>query len=466
MSSEGPSDQLTLWPGVSPVSLIPSPGPAGESKTNDTSGQSSSGLSASYDLLGLSLRMCLVSVLPQPMRSSATWRRAATPSGRLWWVLAISGLPTSDDECSSSLEWPTAPAQPYGTSNNGCPGDRWTTPQAQDAKQDTGPPSSQDRDLLASEVRRWPTARAEDSECAGAHVERGTAETLTAAARMWPTATAVHDGGSRAGTPRASKDAKAHPGTSLLDAVTGQWATPGTAPGGSVNEPLEKWEARRRKKEAEGIHLHRPLHIQAQAWATPSSQDAKNDTFPKSQEERKGGTLPSQFMQLGLHRPASPSGNGKSRGWPTACAQDAGDSPNLTPEAHEERQARKKAANPNLNELHKPLAVVVREQWPTAHGMDNEGNPRRNGPTGNELGRAVTREWRTASASDCDRGVHPCPDKKAGQHSLVTQVKAPRGTLNPKWVLQLMGFPKDWLDSVPPIAVRRSRRSATRSSRK
>jgi hypothetical protein len=201
---------------------------------------------------------------------------------------------------------------------------------------------------------------------------------------------------------------------------------------------LEKWEARRRKKEAEGIHLHRPLHIQAQAWATPSSQDAKNDTFPKSQEERKGGTLPSQFMQLGLHRPASPSGNGKSRGWPTACAQDAGDSPNLTPEAHEERQARKKAANPNLNELHKPLAV----------------------------GRAVTREWRTASASDCDRGVHPCPDKKAGQHSLVTQVKAPRGTLNPKWVLQLMGFPKDWLDSVPPIAVRRSKRSGTRSSRK
>jgi hypothetical protein len=109
--------------------------------------------------------------------------------------------------------------------------------------------------------------------------------------------------------------------------------------------------------------------------------------------------------------------------------------PNLTPEAHEERQARKKAANPNLNELHKPLAVVVREQWPIAHGMDNEDNPRRNGPTGNELGRAVT--------------------KRGG-----------RGTLNPRWVLQLMGFPKAWLDSVPPIAVRRSRRSATRSSRK
>ena len=341
MSSEGPSDQLTLWPGVSPVSLIQSPEPVEGSKTNDTSGRSSSGLSASYDLLGLSLRTCLVSVLPQPMKLSATWRRAATPSGRLWWVLAISGLPTSDDECSSSLEWPTAPAQPYGTSNNG-----------------------------------WPTARAEDSECAGAHVERGTAETLTAAARMWLTATAG-DGkssGSRAGTPRASEEATAHPGTSLTDAVTGQ-------------------------------------------WATPSSQDAKNDTFPKSQEERKGGTLPSQFMQLGLHRPAIPSGNGKS------------------------------------------------PAWPTAHGMDNEGNPRRNGPTGNELGRAVTKETYPTPTSGSENSQHTMQEW-GGSKNALRGTKEARGTLNPRWVLQLMGFPKAWLDSVPPIAVRRSRRSATRSSRK
>ena len=45
-----------------------------------------------------------------------------------------------------------------------------------------------------------------------------------------------------------------------------------------------------------------------------------------------------------------------------------------------------------------PTAVyaVDRKLWPTVHGMDNEGNPRRNGPTGNELGRAVTREERTS----------------------------------------------------------------------
>jgi hypothetical protein len=35
--------------------------------------------------------------------------------------------------------------------------------------------------------------------------------------------------------------------------------------------------------------------------------------------------------------------------------------------------------------------------WRTPHGMDNEGNARRNGPTGNELGRQV--EWPTPSAT-------------------------------------------------------------------
>jgi hypothetical protein len=45
---------------------------------------------------------------------------------------------------------------------------------------------------------------------------------------LWPTATATDAkaSGSRAGTPRSSSAAKAHPGTSLTDAVLGMWATP------------------------------------------------------------------------------------------------------------------------------------------------------------------------------------------------------------------------------------------------
>lgn len=306
MESEQASDQLMLWPEVSPASLTPLPALEREQTTSDTSGLSSSGSSATYDLLGLSLRTFLVSALPPQTRSSAIWRRAATPSGRQWWVLATLGLPTSDDESSSSPAWPTATATRYGTSNNGCPMD------GRKEYRTKGKPS------------------------------------LEGMARQWPTATAKHDAGSRAGTPRASADAKAHPGTSLLDAVTGQ-------------------------------------------WATPSSQDAKNDTFPKSQGKRKGGTLPSQFIQLGLHHLDVSSTNGKSRG------------------------------------------------------------------------------WRTPMSAEGTHGYVECPAQEKGKVplmlSLQTKREGGRGVLNPRWVLQLMGFPKDWLNSVPPTAERRSRRLATRSSR-
>lgn len=45
--------------------------------------------------------------------------------------------------------------------------------------------------------------------------------------------------------------------------------------------------------------------------------------------------------------------------------------------------------------------------------------------------------------------------------------KAPiRGSLNPRWVAQLMGFPVDWLDSHPPTAAKPSRRLATPSRRR
>lgn len=32
--------------------------------------------------------------------------------------------------------------------------------------------------------------------------------------------------------------------------------------------------------------------------------------------------------------------------------------------------------------------------------------------------------WRTVTSSDAERGPHPCPDVKAGEHSLVTQIQA------------------------------------------
>ena len=78
--------------------------------------------------------------------------------------------------------------------------------------------------------------------------------------------------------------------------------------------------------------------------------------------------------------------------------------------------------------------------------------------------------WRTASASDAQRGAHPEPNRKAGEHSLVTQTKAwatptqddannatrdsgqfqsltrQAGRLNPHWVACLMGYPPLWCE--------------------
>jgi hypothetical protein len=137
----------------------------------------------------------------------------------------------------------------------------------------------------------------------------------------------------------------------------------------------------------------------------------------------------------------------------------------------------------------KGLLLQARE-WPTAHSMDNSSNPRRNGPTGNELGRAVTREWPNVMAGDMsgyNRGgaagrvgpirpnlamaVRDWPTPDAGvtgptdaanrqgspslaglldQESRSMSGKAPashpRWHLNPAWVEELMGAPSGWTD--------------------
>lgn len=100
--------------------------------------------------------------------------------------------------------------------------------------------------------------------------------------------------------------------------------------------------------------------------------------------------------------------------------------------------------------------------WPTPHGMGNDG-PRSNGPTGCELGRAVTRlEWPTPRVADCVSGADfGSSAKHEGGGNLLGAVIAgppdpanpstpgrPRGSLNPDWVSQLMGFPDGWLDGI------------------
>jgi hypothetical protein len=90
--------------------------------------------------------------------------------------------------------------------------------------------------------------------------------------------------------------------------------------------------------------------------------------------------------------------------------------------------------------------------WPTPHGICQPG-PRRPGPSGNELGRAVNEAetWPTPSARDGSHGGASDPKKRKEQGHAIGLDDAVhqgpgRGSLNPTWVAKLMGFPPDWLD--------------------
>jgi hypothetical protein len=76
-------------------------------------------------------------------------------------------------------------------------------------------------------------------------------------------------------------------------------------------------------------------------------------------------------------------------------------------------------------------------KWPTPHGICAPG-PRRPGPSGNELGRAVNeaerQTWPTPTARDW---------KDTGD---LTGVPERSGSLNPTWVEWLMGFPSGFTE--------------------
>jgi len=74
--------------------------------------------------------------------------------------------------------------------------------------------------------------------------------------------------------------------------------------------------------------------------------------------------------------------------------------------------------------------------WPTPHGFSPDGKS--NGPSGNELGRAVNQAmWPTPNTVDAKGGTRI----GSGQAQLCHQVG---GSLNPTWVEWLMGFPLEW----------------------
>jgi hypothetical protein len=84
--------------------------------------------------------------------------------------------------------------------------------------------------------------------------------------------------------------------------------------------------------------------------------------------------------------------------------------------------------------------------WPTPHGFSKDGKS--NGPSGNELGRAVNREqWPTPTTMDhiVRKGMRPSR-AATGRTTGYLSEALPGGSLNPPWVEWLMGWPIGWTD--------------------
>jgi len=169
----------------------------------------------------------------------------------------------------------------------------------------------------------------------------------------------------------------------------------------------EHWDRKQAEKRAEGINLQRSLAVEVRRnWPTASAVSYGNNRGGGA--GRVGPVRPSlEGLVRGLPAPESPSTSGKSRDWPTATQLD-----------HVEKRTTQGRGVKN----------------PTLLGAVAGFNPR-----------------------DVERTQKYC------SHDLTGIPTQKRGTLNSRWVAQLMGYPSDWLD-VP--TERLSRLWATRSSRK
>lgn len=144
-------------------------------------------------------------------------------------------------------------------------------------------------------------------------------------------------------------------------------------------------------------------------WPTPQTSDQNQAASP----DRVGHRLQLRDVETGFGRPAPASSNtdgSRQESWPTPSAMD-GQRPSETPQQWETRNAAKKAANPNLGQLHRPLTVAV--QWGTPRASIKGGH------------------------YEFDRGRHNI-EEQAGASTLGG------GKLNPRWVETLMGLPVGW----------------------
>ncbi len=394
--------------------------PASDSapKTQDTSGRLSQPELLQCDQVSVSLKTSRdISALGFPT-CCKTWQEWVTERRGAWRQRVNAARPTSGRGSSS---WPTTAARDYkGTSPN------YST--RKDGK------SRADQLAVAVDLEEratWPTPTVQEAGKIGNQANHG-----QLALSNHP---AIRGEVSRDKYEKSKHGQAAPASSSSLGSRQGlSWPTARSLDG-QINESLESWTARRDRKQAEGINLHRPLPIAVmqEQFPTPRTCDWKSSPNADSNIKRMvvGQATLAEFVhakhkkgdlwstpRTGATESSRPNNKGgipladqakrESRNWATPQTFDHVDLVR-TPEKLAQTRAEKNAGCMNLREqVHYPEMDHSRNAWGTPTARDHKSG------RGNE-----------------DRQYKELTPMVERQQS---------GKLNPRWVETLMGLPIGW----------------------
>jgi hypothetical protein len=319
--------------------------------------------------------------------------------------------------------------------------EQWSTPIAQDAKQTPTPPSGHDPnsrrwDLLAAQVEReaevepnWPTATARDAQASGVSTDTlarsPNAATLTDAANKFDWETPQTSN-------RKSRKALTASTKNGRRSGGGNSSTPGL-------EQQAELAAGIMPTEMDGTDLApKAAAFVSRTWPpTPKAEDGR----AKGNGGARNSPGLDQMARDGLLDQGSHSSGGKSRAWRTPHGMPSEDNP--------------RRQGPSGSELGFQVMREELTNWPTATTSNGGIEQLKSGGRGVNLTTASLRDWPTPQTVDQGTGREPRlktdrvnrPTGTPGSYrGDLKDVATPRGVLNARWVAQLMGFPPDWCD--------------------
>lgn len=216
-----------------------------------------------------------------------------------------------------------------------------------------------------------------------------------------------------------------------FDPATCSWKTRQRSLTGGLIEFSETWpkwgttvcgESYRRKTPA-GLEAHRQLIISAKESGFSGEIGTPTTCHTGRSEKFKTGRRP------------TPQEIAERTTVPTPSASDGSRGGVLTP---------------NMSGTSLPQFINT-QRVPTPHGFSKDGKS--NGPSGNELGRAVNQMQRVPTPCSQDAKNATLPPSQGGRDSipgfLIREGETTGGSLNPTWVEWLMGWPLGWTDLKP-----------------